>query len=61
MILFGTMNKFRDFEKEHRERVLAYQHKNAEQLRIQARNKYRLKHNIPIDAPIKNRRPVVYV
>jgi hypothetical protein len=54
------MQPIRDFEKEQRERVLRYQHRNAELMRLKARNKYRIKHNIPLDAPVLKRKPIQY-
>lgn len=50
----------KNFEEEHRQRVLRYQHARIVMLREIRRNQYRLKHNIPLNAPITRGRPVEY-
>ncbi len=51
---------FRDFEQEHRERNYRYNHARMPELRKKARDRYRLKHNIPLDAPVRPSRRILY-
>lgn len=50
----------RDFEQEQRERVLRYQHRNIVRLRVAARNRYRIKAGIPLDAPLHKTSKIQY-
>jgi len=54
------MKTFDDPEERHRKRCLAYGQRNAARIRVRRRNQYRLKHGIPLDAPIKKTNKVVY-